>query len=154
MSFLELKIPPPVVALVAGLVMAGLALGGFWPMALHPAWRYFAAAALFGLGVALLLTAGRLFFKAKTTVLPYKPEKTSKLIVAGVYRYSRNPMYLAMLLALGGWGVFLDDWLAMAALPLFALYMTRFQIMPEERALVGLFGVEYQDYMHRVRRWV
>ena len=59
-----------------------------------------------------------------------------------------------MLLALAGWGVFLDDWLALAALPLFALYMTRFQIMPEERALVGLFGAEYQDYMHRVRRWV
>ena len=154
MSFLELKIPPPAVALIVGLLMAGLARCGFCPLAFSTTWRYFAAAALLGLGLGVLLSAGRLFFKAKTTVRPYKPEKTSKLVVAGVYRYSRNPMYLGMLLVLAGWGVFLDDWLGLAPLLLFVLYLTRFQIMPEERALTNLFGAEYQDYMRRVRRWI
>ena len=154
MSYLELKLPPPVAALLAGLLMAGLSWGGFCPLPLSSAWRYFGAAALCGLGFGLLLISGRLFFKAGTTVLPHKPGNASKLVVSGIYRHSRNPMYLAMLLMLSGWGVCLGDWSALAALPLFMLYMTRFQIIPEERALAALFGGEYLEYKSRVRRWI
>ena len=154
MSFLELKLPPPVVTLAAGLLMFGLAFSAPGPLPLSAVWRHVGAAALFGLGLALLLISGRLFFKAGTTVLPYKPENTSKLVISGVYRRSRNPMYLAMLLMLSGWGVFLGQWPALAGLPLFMLYMTRFQIIPEERALAALFGEEYREYTRRVRRWI
>ena len=154
MSSLELKLPPPVVALAAGLLMFGLAACGLAPSPLSAACRHVGAAVLFVLGVSLLLASGRLFFKAGTTVLPYKPEKTSKLVISGMYRHSRNPMYLAMLLMLSGWTAFLGDWAALAGLPLFMLYMTRFQIIPEERALTALFGEEYREYTRRVRRWI
>lgn len=154
MPSLELKFPPPVVALAAGLLMFGLSACDFGPMPLSAVCRYVGAAALFGLGLALLLVSGRLFFRAGTTVLPYKPEKARKLVISGVYRHSRNPMYAAMLLMLSGWAVFLGQWPSLAGLPLFMLYMTRFQIMPEERALSALFGEEYREYARRVRRWM
>ena len=154
MPSLELKLPPPVVALAAGLLMFGLSFSESGSLPLSAVWRHVGAAVLFGLGLTLLLISGRLFFKVGTTVLPYNPEKTSKLVISGAYRHSRNPMYLAMLLMLSGWGVFLGQWPALAGLPLFMLYMTRFQIIPEERALAALFGEEYREYARRVRRWI
>lgn len=154
MSSLELKLPPPVVALAVGLLMSGLAACDFGPLPLSAVWRHVGAAALFGLGLALLLVSGRLFLKARTTWRPHAPEKARKLVISGVYRHSRNPMYAAMLLMLSGWAVFLGQWPSLAGLPLFMLYMTRFQIMPEERALSALFGEEYREYARRVRRWM
>ncbi|MEY4764441.1 MAG: hypothetical protein RI907_1114 [Pseudomonadota bacterium] len=108
--------------------------------------------ALAGAGVAM---AGVVAFKrSQTTVNPFTPERASSLVASGIYRYSRNPMYLGFFLALIGWAAWLSNLLAPAVLPLFIAYMNRFQIQPEEGALRLRFGDEFQRYALQVRRWV
>ncbi|MDR9437787.1 MAG: isoprenylcysteine carboxylmethyltransferase family protein, partial [Thiohalophilus sp.] len=70
------------------------------------------------------------------------------------YRYTRNPMYLGFLLMLVAWGLFLGSVFAALLLPLFIIYMNRFQILPEERHMRALFGEAYLHYMSQVRRWL
>nr|WP_269808826.1 isoprenylcysteine carboxylmethyltransferase family protein [Enterovibrio nigricans] len=99
--------------------------------------------------------AGVLAFKAqKTTVNPIKPESSSSLVQSGIYRFTRNPMYLGMALFLVGCGVFFDSAYAIASVLLFVLYMTKFQIQPEESALTKIFGQAFIDYMRTTRRWL
>ena len=102
------------------------------------------------IGVAALLG----FRRARTTVNPLSPEKASALVVSGLYRWTRNPMYLAMLLLLIGWAGLIANWAALAILPLFVIYLNRFQIEPEERALRARFGEEFDNYCRKVRRWL
>jgi len=94
------------------------------------------------------------FFRAKTTILPEKPNKTTTLVVKGVYALSRNPMYLALLFLLIGWAIYLGNFLSIIPVPFFVIYLNRFQIRPEEQALTKLFGQEYEAYTKRVRRWL
>jgi protein-S-isoprenylcysteine O-methyltransferase Ste14 len=105
-----------------------------------------------GLGVA---SAGVISFRqAKTTLNPTIPGSASSLVVSGVYRLTRNPMYLGLLLVLLGWGVFLSNALALVLIPAFVVYMNRFQISPEERALTSLFPQVFFAYKAKVRRWL
>ena len=150
---LELKIPPLLVWLLfagAMLLLArcapglSFALTGRLPLAL--------ALALLGLAVA---AAGVIAFRiARTTVNPLTPSASSSVVSSGVYRVSRNPMYLGFFLVLAGWSLYLSNAAAIFLLPAFVAYMTRYQIKPEERAMVGKFGSVYAEYMARVRRWV
>jgi protein-S-isoprenylcysteine O-methyltransferase Ste14 len=94
------------------------------------------------------------FRRAKTTVNPMKLDSSSVLVASGIYKYSRNPMYLGFVLILFGWALFLSNALALLLLPAFVLYMSRFQIWPEERALLSLFGKDYKQYHAKVRRWL
>lgn len=104
---------------------------------------------------ALLAVLGVVSFRrAKTTVNPMSPESSSSLVTSGVYRVTRNPMYLGFLLILLGWAAWLSNALAFALVPGFALYLDCFQIRPEERALDSLFGQEFGAYKARVRRWI
>jgi protein-S-isoprenylcysteine O-methyltransferase Ste14 len=150
---LELKLPPPVVALFAAVSMwfarsYAPSLGLTIPS--RPAF----AIALGIVGIALSLAGVLAFRKAKTTVNPTKPETTSTVVATGVYRLTRNPMYLGMLVVLVGWAVFLANAISFLVLPLFVLYINRFQIGPEERVLSEHFGSEYASYMKSVRRWL
>jgi len=79
---------------------------------------------------------------------------SSELVVSGVYRHTRNPMYLGLLLGLLGWGVYLANAFALLLAPLFIPCMNRFQILPEERALQQAYGERFLDYCRRVRRWL
>ena len=94
------------------------------------------------------------FRRGKTTVNPMTPEAASTLVTAGVYRWTRNPMYLGFGVALVGWAVWLANGAAFVPLFLYVLYMNRFQIGPEERALEARFGAAFTDYRKRVRRWL
>jgi len=110
------------------------------------------AIALTGIGVAL---SGVIAFRhAKTTVNPLKPETASSIVTSGVFRFTRNPMYVGLALVLLAWAVFLSSPWASLGLPAFILYMNRFQIVPEERVLSRMFGTEYSAYRARVRRWL
>jgi protein-S-isoprenylcysteine O-methyltransferase Ste14 len=153
MHWLELKIPPLLVWLACAGAMTGVA--SLTPMASFTLARSSAvAAALFVLGAALAL-AGVVAFRGKrTTVNPLNPGASSSVVSSGVYRVSRNPMYLGFLLALVGWAVFLSNAAAVLLMPAFVAYMTQYQIKPEERALLAKFGSEFAQYMSRVRRWL
>lgn len=105
-----------------------------------------------GMGVAV---AGVVSFRrAKTTVNPLKPETASSLVLSGVYRVTRNPMYLGALILLIGWAAYLANFLALVLSSAFVAYLNRFQIVPEERALAARFGAEYSAYCASVRRWI
>lgn len=153
MRFLELKIPPVGVFLLAAAAMGGLALAMPGLRVSFPG--QLLAASLVLLAAGLVGLAGvRVFARHETTVNPLQPERATRLVAAGIYRYSRNPMYLALALALVAWAVWLGSWPAALVVPAFVLAMNRWQIVPEERALAALFGAEYEAYRQRVRRWL
>ena len=153
MRFLELKVPPPVVALfIAGLSWiaswAAPTLGFVLP------YRHVIVLASLVAGVCIAMSGVASFRRARTTVNPLKPEKSTALVMSGIYRYTRNPMYLGLLLVLLGWAFFLANALTFVFLPVFILYMNRFQIEPEERVLASVFGQDFMAYLSKVRRWL
>jgi protein-S-isoprenylcysteine O-methyltransferase Ste14 len=150
---LEHRVPPPIV----GAITAALMLGVAW---LIPAltfampWRMPLVVVLFCTGVALDVIALGYFLRARTTINPLNPGKASALVAGGIYRFTRNPMYLGMVTLLLAWAVYLSNVAALAGLALFVAYINRFQIEPEERALRARFGQEFDAYCRRVRRWI
>ena len=153
MKVLELRIPPAAVLAIAALLM-GLAA---WALpALHVAvpGRVVLAIAVAVVG-GLIAIAGIIEFnRAKTTVHPMKPSEATSLVTMGIYTRTRNPMYLGLLIALLAWGLYLTNPVSLLLLPGFVLYMNRFQIIPEERALAAAFGADFEAYRARVRRWL
>lgn len=150
---LEARIPPPVVALVT--VAAMWVISWLAPhFSLPSGIRWGAALALAIAGAALSASGIRLFHRVRTTVDPRSPEAASSLVESGVYRVTRNPMYLGIALVLVAWSVFLSSAWALLGVVAFVLYMSRFQIAPEERALSRRFGSAYESYKSRVRRWL
>ena len=105
-------------------------------------------------GIATAVAGAATFARAKTTVNPTTPEKSSSLVNWGIYKVTRNPMYLGLLFVLTAWAIFLSNPLPFLLLPVYMLYINRFQIAPEERALTSLFGREFAAYQSRVRRWI
>lgn len=150
---LEHRIPPPIV----GACIAALMLGAAWlvPALTFPLpLRVPIVVVLFCIGVALDLIALGYFLRARTTINPLQPGKASALVASGLYRFTRNPMYLGMATLLLAWAVYLSNGAAFLGLPLFVAYMNRFQIAPEERALRARFGEEFEAYCRRARRWL
>ena len=153
MQGLELKVPPVALVLLAGGCMwvvawASPAFGFAFPA------RIISAMGMVVIGIAIAGMGVFSFSRAKTTVNPMKPDSSSALVVSGIYRLTRNPMYLGILLLLIGWGIFLSNALALLVLPGFVLYMNRFPIEPEERALTRIFGMAFLEYRTQVRRWI
>ncbi|MEX8194360.1 methyltransferase family protein [Comamonas guangdongensis] len=153
MKALELKIPPPVVALLCAAAMYAVgraapaaALGTAVPV------LWVALPALLGLSADLAGVWA--FHRHRTTVNPLTPQKSSAVVQSGIYRFTRNPMYLGMALLLTAWWLWLGNWLSLLVLPVFVLYITAFQIKPEERILLAKFGTQYQSYLLRTRRWI
>jgi protein-S-isoprenylcysteine O-methyltransferase Ste14 len=150
---LDHKIPPPVVsALVAAAMWGVSALGPQLPLASVA--KYVVLVVLCVVGIAFDVLGLLAFRRSRTTVNPLKPERASSMVTDGVYRVTRNPMYLGMAVLLLAWAVYLSALLPLAGPMVFVLYITRFQIKPEERALKGIFGEEYVSYASRVRRWL
>jgi protein-S-isoprenylcysteine O-methyltransferase Ste14 len=153
MPSLELKIPPPVVALLIAVAMWGLAF--IAPLMEVPTlFRVWVAVAIALAGAAFSFSGIMSFRRARTTVNPMKPEAASSLVSSGIYRVTRNPMYVGLLFVLVAWAAFLSSaWSLLGPLAFF-LYIGRFQITPEERVLSELFGAEYSGYKAKVRRWL
>jgi len=105
-------------------------------------------------GVAFVVVAIIQFAKLKTTVNPLEPHKSTSLSTDGVYRITRNPMYLGLAIMLLGWGIHLGNPLNLLCITGFMVLITKWQIKPEEAALRDLFGKEFDDYCRRVRRWI
>lgn len=152
MQSIELRVPPVVVVIVFGAAMAALAWAVPAPVPL-PA-RYAVAALLGGAGVSVALAGVAAFRRHRTTVNPLTPGQSSALVASGIYRHTRNPMYLGFLLVLLGWWACLANWAPTLLLPAFVVYMNRFQIEPEERALAQKFPAQFAAYSKSVRRWV
>jgi protein-S-isoprenylcysteine O-methyltransferase Ste14 len=153
MRSLETAIPPPAVAALAALAMWVISLVA--PTLQMPAAIRVAACAASALVGLFFSVAGVISFRrARTTIDPTKPETASSLVSSGIYRVTRNPMYVGLCFVLFAWGVFLSSAWALLGLLAFVLYLGRFQIAPEERALARLFGSGYTAYQAKVRRWL
>lgn len=150
---LELRVPPVLVSAAFGLSM-WLVAKALPALTVAVPWANPAAVGLGALGLGAALAGVLSFRKAKTTANPMDPSASSTIVTSGIYQWSRNPMYLGFLLVIAGWGVHLANVGALLGVPAFVVYMNRFQIMPEERALTAKFGAAYEAYLRRVRRWL
>ncbi len=153
MATLRVKVPPGVIFLIAAAAM--------WLLArFTPEFRFYfpgravIASVLLGAGILIVGLGVAAFRRARTTLNPRQPQNASALVTSGIYRLTRNPMYLGLLLVLIAWGVALAHGPALVVLPAFVLYMNRFQIAPEEVVLSRLFGPDFSAYTRQVRRWL
>jgi protein-S-isoprenylcysteine O-methyltransferase Ste14 len=150
---LDTKVPPPIVAAtVAVAVWAVSSLGPALPGSSEA--RGMTALALAALGMAFDLSAIVAFLRARTTINPMTPDRTTALVTTGVYRLTRNPMYVGLALLLTAWAVYRGAWIGLVGPIVFVAYITRFQIVPEERAMERRFGDDWRAWAGRVRRWL
>ena len=153
MGSLELKVPPPVVGLLI-IVLMGLTAATFPEARFDLPGHHLLASGLALAGIAIAVSGVGAFRRVGTTMNPMNPATASALVQTGIFRFTRNPMYLGVSIVLVAWGVELANLAAGLLIPVFVLYIGRFQIRPEERALVARFGQAYEDYKAKVRRWL
>lgn len=153
MRAIELKIPPPALALLIAVAMWGVALATS-RFEITAVFRNAAAILIAIVGFAFAISGVLAIRRARTTISPVKPEAATSLVTSGVYRFTRNPMYLGLCFVLVAWAVFLSSAWAFLGPVAFVLYINRFQIAPEERVLSKLFGPVFVEYQSKVRRWL
>ncbi|MGB2739977.1 MAG: isoprenylcysteine carboxylmethyltransferase family protein [Cognaticolwellia sp.] len=154
---MELKIIPIVQVIIAIIIMTviqHLVPTHYYSELINPAINFLLIMLLLSIAISIVFFAIYSFRKHQTTVNPSKPETSSQVVDSGIYQYSRNPMYLAMLLALIAYGCYLENPLTFLICGLFAWYISKYQIVPEERMLTKLFGQAYCTYKSNVRRWL
>lgn len=149
MDALNNKIPPPIILLFHGIAL-WLVVGTA---------QLTSSSALLGgvttiLGIGVCLSGVWCFHQRQTTVNPLVLDKTSYLVKEGIFQWTRNPMYLGMLIVLMGWGLMLNNLLTLLFMSSFVAYLTRFQIRPEENALKKRFGAHFEAYCQQVNRWL
>jgi protein-S-isoprenylcysteine O-methyltransferase Ste14 len=153
MKALELKIPPPIVAIIfAGCmwIVARISPDCLISFPYKITWSSILSIAggiISGLGILSFLSAG-------TTLNSMRINSVSTFVVSGIYCYTRNPMYLGLLFVLLGWLIFLSNLLTVLFIPLFILYMNYFQIKPEEKVLEKKYGKDFIHYKLKVGRWL
>ena len=148
---METKIPPPVVTLIFGFAIY-LSRKIFPEIEIQ--YASFFGMFLLLLGFFILISAVKLFRNHKTTVNPLSPEQATKLVTNGIFKLSRNPMYLGMAVILASVAVFFNIIGGIIFMALFCLYITKFQIIPEEKAMKELFTQDFERYMQATRRWI
>ncbi len=150
---LENRVPPPLVVILIGAAMAAVAwfnpavgFGGNGHIAI--------GVVLIAVGGLVVVQGARTFWRNETTIDPVDLKRASTLVTSGVFRYSRNPMYVGFAVALLGWAVCLASPWALVGPVAFVLFTHRFQIIPEERLMQAKFGQAYDNYRAEVRRWL
>ena len=150
---MQLKIPPALQAFIFGLSMwiidKYFTIGNFTFIG-----QKITAKIIFFVGILITFLAILSFKKAKTTSDPTNPSKATSLVTNGIYKYSRNPMYLTIVIVLFSWMIALGNVFNVIILFIFVYYITTYQIKPEEEALTKLFGEDYRLYCKKVRRWI
>ena len=104
-------------------------------------------------GFSIILISFQTFKKEKTTINPIKIEKASSLVTSGIFKYSRNPMYLGMVLILISTAIKFSLYGGLPVIGFFVYFITIFQILPEEKAMQKLFGEDFTNYKNKTRRW-
>ena len=150
---MQARIPPPIVAAIVAAVMYAVSRSAA-ALSFDTGMNAWIGGALMLLGALIALLGVAQFRRHRTTVNPLDPAKASSLVTSGIYRATRNPMYLGILVALIGIGALLGSGGAVVVALLFAPVITLLQIRAEEAAMRGLFGDAFDDYASRVRRWL
>ncbi len=153
MKRLRLKIPPPIIAILSGLIIWGVS-ESLPAYILNGDIRQIIALIILAMAGAIDAWALISFRMVKTTIDPRYPHKTSAIVSHGIYAYTRNPMYLGLVLILSSLSIYLGTVFGLIVVVLFILYMNSFQIVAEEEALEQQFGDAYLNYKNSVRRWL
>jgi len=151
MMDIKTKFPPPLVALTFGFLINYTK--NIFPK-IEVKNEFIFGSFMIISGLIIILSATILFKKYQTTITPLNPSNATKLITDGIYKFSRNPMYLGLLFVLLGISIILNPTGGFFLIPLFILYLNLFQIIPEENAMVDLFKDEFLEYKKNVRRWI
>ncbi len=153
MRALENRLPPPVVAVLIAAAM--WAFARWWPLVrFEVPWPTLLGLVVASLGGVISGAGAREFKRAKTTVNPLHPERATSVVTTGIYRFTRNPMYVGIVFVLLGCFIAFGGVSSALGLPAFIAYITRYQIRPEEQVLLAKFGSEYAAYKGQVRRWL
>jgi protein-S-isoprenylcysteine O-methyltransferase Ste14 len=153
MTRLEKRLPPPVVVFLIGAAMAAASIV-LTALPIELALRAEIAVAIIALGFSFVARGFLTFRAAGTTIDPVRVDRVSALVTSGVFRRTRNPMYVGFATMLVGWAAFLAvPWLLLGP-AFFVMFTTRFQVVPEERAMRARFGDAYAAYVRRVPRWL
>lgn len=153
MRFLNTKIPPPIIAIFCAIMM--WMLRDFGPsINLSDNFKLSILFICIGIAIAFDLSALREFGRAKTTINPLNPQKAQSIVTSGIYKITRNPMYVGIVVLLFGFCMKFGSYIGFIFIPLFITYITIFQIIPEEIALEAKFRDEYLKYKNKVRRWI
>ena len=148
---MKTKIPPPIIALV---MIAIIYLSSLIIEPITFNYQTLIGILVVIIGLACAIPSFRLFAKYKTTISPFTPSETTALVTDGAYRYSRNPMYLGLVLLTIAATIFFGTWLGVVIVVAFIFLLNFLQILPEEEALLDIFGEEYVEYQKKVRRWI
>ena len=148
---MKTKIPPPIIALV---MIAIIYLSSLIVEPITFGYQTLISILVVVIGLAWAIPSFRLFAKYKTTISPFTPSETTALVTDGMYRYSRNPMYLGLVLLTIAATIFFGTWLGVVIVVAFIFLLNFLQILPEEKALLDIFGEEYVEYQKKVRRWI
>ncbi|WP_318499892.1 methyltransferase family protein [Photobacterium leiognathi] len=149
---MSLRVPPPILLLLS--IMGMYLLSRFYPiMTFDFDGKSLLISMLCFIGVIPGFTAIIAFAKANTTIDPRYPQKTSRLVTTGIYRFTRNPMYLGLVFFLFAAAFYFSALSCFVVVPVFIWVMNNFQIEPEEAVLLAMFGEDYQHYCQTVRRW-
>ena len=145
------KIPPPIVTLT--FILLSFWLANYLPKL---AFNYQGLSSLLMIliGLTIIVIGVKTFNNSDTTINPLNPSEASHLVTEGVFSYTRNPMYLGMVIILLGVSIYNGVYIGIIILPCFIFYITEFQIKPEEKAMEEIFAGDYTDYLKRVRRWL
>ena len=148
---METKIPPPIVTLVFGLLI--YFSQGIFPSIINQL-TFYVGIFFMLLGFSILISAVGSFKRNKTTVNPLNPEQATKLVTDKIFVYSRNPMYLGMATILSSLALVFNIVGGIIFIALFCIYITKYQIIPEEKVMKNLFSEEFDEYMKTTRRWI
>jgi len=148
---METKIPPPIVTLAFGLLI--YFSKGIFPV-IENKLTFYVGIILMFLGFFIFISAVKSFRRSKTTVNPLNPEQATKLVTDKIFMYSRNPMYLGMTTILASIALFFNLIGGIIFIALFCTYITKYQIIPEEKVMKNLFTDEFDEYKKTTRRWI
>ena len=148
---MKTKIPPPILALI---MIALIYISSLFIETTTFNYQGLLSILFLILGLACAIPSFKLFARYKTTISPLKPSDATALVTEGMYRYSRNPMYLGLLLITIASTIWFGTWLGIIINIVFIFLINFLQIIPEEEALLEIFGEEYEEYKKNVRRWI
>ena len=149
-KYLNTKIPPPIVTLICiGIIYLFESKIEYSQPDLKAVGIIFLI-----LGSIIIFLAVLKFIKTKTTVDPTRPHKTSNLVISGIYKITRNPMYLGMLFLIIAYALYNNNIIGCIIIPIFIFYINKFQIEPEEIEMRKKFGESFENYCKKVNRWL
>ena len=146
-----IKIPPPILVLI----LTSLVYFSSTKLeSIYLPYRQTVSVLILIIGIVVIISPVFDFIKSKTTVNPIKFQNVNRLVTTGIYRYSRNPMYLGMILIIISTTVYYLNLLSVFSPLIFYIWINKFQISREEIFLEGKFGNEYLKYKSKTRRWI